>query len=139
MTSAIEEVYLALSNLEIGGVKSRNLGQVKLEIRQADYPLRILLPSTRGEMSFVMIGSVQKITWKIRDLCLWAPVTAGEVAQHAGPMLDYVRGYLEALRGLRGPTGQSYVLGFSAQMGPVLWGDVDAWAVDCNVTVEEYV
>jgi len=139
MTSAIEEVYLALASMEIGGVRSRNLGQVKLEIRQADYPLRILLPSTRGEMSFVMIGQIQKITWKIRDLCLWAPVTAGEVAQHAGPMLDYVKGYLAALKELRAPTGQSYTLGFSAQMGPVLWADVDAWAVDCNVTVEEYI
>ncbi len=135
--SAIPDIYTALTNLPIGGVKARNITGVRLQMPQADLPLRLLLPSTGGNMSFVAIGTLQKLDWTITDVCLWAPLGAGGIQQYAGPMLNFIREYIAALKSLRAPTSQSYVTGVAFQMGPLPWGDDDYWAVSTTVQVSE--
>ena len=135
--SAIEAIYLAISNMKIGKVKSRNLPKVTLAVRNGSLPLRILVPSTAGDASFVAIGSLNKVEWAIRDLCLWAPLSGGGIQQYAGPMTKYIKEYIKALKDLRAPTSQSHITGYLMQMGPMPWADSDYWAVDCTITVEE--
>jgi len=135
--SAIEEIYLALANLELGGVKSRNLPEVKLQVRLADLPLRILVPSTTGELSFIAIGTLNKITWDITDLCLWAPLSGGGIEQYAAPMMDYVKSYLSEIKNMRNPTSQSNIVGLGVELGPTPWADSDYWAIRMNLAIEE--
>ena len=137
--SVIAEIYLAVANLAIGGVKCRNLPEVQLSIEQADLPMRILLPSTKGDGGFVMIGTLNKIEWALRDLCLWAPIENMGLADVAEPMIRYIVAYIDALKGLRGPTNQSNLTGFVFQMKPTLWNEAWYWAVDTTLSVEEYL
>src|SRR3970040_2682058 len=134
--SLIASIYLAIANLAIGGVKSRNLPEAQLAIEQADLPIRILLPSTKGDGSFVLVGSVEKVSWSIRDLCLWAPIDK-DLVDVAEPMLRYITAYLTALKALRGPTSQSHVAGFDFQIAPIEWNGASYWAVDATLSVEE--
>jgi hypothetical protein len=136
--SAIKNIYRELSNMTVGSVKARNIDRVKLAINQDDLPVRLLLPSTKGEMEFVAIGSTQKMTWAIRDLCLWAPLSSGKgVEQFAKSMVDYIDLYIQGVKSLRHPTNCSNVLGVEIQMGPIPWAETDYWAVDITVTIEE--
>jgi len=137
--SALTEIYLAIANLSLGGVKSRNLPQVTLEVAEADLPLRILVPSTKSEASFIAIGDLSKIEWAIRDLCLWAPLGAGSIEQYAEPMMDYIKAYITAIKAMRQPTGQSCITGWVFQLGPIAWGEGKYWAVDVTLSVEEYL
>lgn len=137
--SAIDEIYLAIANLSLGGITCRNLPQVTLEVGQADLPLRIIVPSTRGEGTFVMIGTLQKVEWAIHDLCLWAPIGTATIEQYAQPMLDYIKAYLTALKGILTPTDQSHLTGFTFEMAPRQWGEATYWAVDATFSVEEYL
>jgi len=137
--SAIGEIYLAIANLQLGGIVSRNLPDVQLEVEQADLPLRLLVPSTRGEGEFVAIGSLEKVTWTLRDLCLWAPLASGKIEDVAAPMMEYVKAYVEALKALRSPTAASVITGFTFQLTPQPWGEADYWAVDVTLTVEEWL
>jgi hypothetical protein len=135
--SALAEIYTALSDIAIGGVKCRNLPKVKLVVNDSDLPLRLLVPSTGGEMEYVGIGTLGSIEWSIRDVCLWAPLTGGGIQQVAEPMMDYIKAYLTAVKGLRNPSSQSVITRIGVQLGPLLWGEVDYWAIDCNLNVEE--
>ena len=140
MASAISEIYNALADISIAGVGVRNIDEIKLQVRQVDTPVRMLLPSTSGELSFVAIGSLNKIEWIISDLCLWAPLTAGQgVKDHANDMVEYIKNYLVAIKALRSPTSQSHITGISFEMGPVPWADGDFWAVDVTISVEEII
>lgn len=137
--SGIKEIYLAISNIALGGIQSRNLPGLELEVAEADLPVRIIMPSTRGDANFIAIGELSKIEWAIRDLCLWAPLEAGSIAQYAEPMLDYIKAYIAAIQALRQPTGQSVITGWVFQLGPVQWGEASYWAVDVTLSVEEYL
>ena len=136
--SAISAIYKAIANFKISNVKSRNISKIKLIVKDADLPCRMLLPSTSGELSFVGIGSLNNITWVIRDLCLWAPLTAGSgIEQFADSMVGYIRLYVAAIKAHRNPTNQSNITGIAFQMGPVPWAESDYWAIDVTLTVEE--
>jgi len=136
--SAIDSIYLELSKLRIGKAKARNIDRVKLKIAKSDLPMRMLLPSTRGTLSFVGMGSLNRMEWTIRDLCLWAPIVQGSsIELHAGSMVQYLRDYIAAVKKMRGPTNCSNILGVEYAIGPVPWGDVDYWAIDVTLTVEE--
>jgi hypothetical protein len=136
--SNILSIYTQLANMQVGSVKARNIDKVKLSINATDLPMRFLLPSTKGEMEFVAIGSTQKMTWAIRDLCLWAPLSAGKgVEQFSKSMVEYIDLYIQGIKSLRHPVNCSNVLGVEIQMGPVPWADTDYWAVDITVTIEE--
>lgn len=136
--SAISAIYKAIANFKISNVKSRNISKIKLIVKDADLPCRMLLPSTSGELSFVGIGSLNNITWVIRDLCLWAPLTAGSgIEQFADSMVGYIRLYVAAIKAHRNPTNQSNITGIAFQMGPVPWAENDYWAIDVTLTVEE--
>lgn len=140
MSSAIEDIYLALANLQLGGIKSRNLPEVSLLVEQGDLPLRLLLPSTLGEQTFRLVGSVQKIVWTIRDLCLWAPASAGSgIEQHAAAMQAYITAYFAAIKAFYGGgvTSQSHITQARFQVGAVVWNEVSHWAIDGSITVEE--
>ena len=137
--SAIDDIYLAFANLDLGGITCRNLPEVTLEVAQADLPLRIMVPSTQGEGTFVMIGTLQKVEWAIHDLCLWAPMSGGNEQQYFQPMMDYIKAYLTALKTLLTPTDQSHLTGWTFQVGPRAWGDAQYWAVDATFSVEEYL
>jgi len=138
--SVVDEIYQEISKLKIDGVKARNIDKIRLAVRKADLPCRMLLPSTRGEVEYVGIGSLNSITWVIRDLCLWAPLSAGSgVEQFSEGMLEYMQLYVMALKELRNPTGQSVVTNYAFEMGPVPWADKDYWAVDVTLTVQETI
>lgn len=138
-SSAVLSIYSALAGLTITGVKAtRDLPDVKLVFAPKDLPLRLLLPSTHGDLSYIAIGTLNKVDWAIRDLCLWAPLTSGKgIEQFSEDMLQYVADYIAALKGLRNPTAQSVITQVGFQMGPVPWADTDYWAVDTNLIVEE--
>ena len=140
--SQVEAIYLTLANLDLGGIPSRNLPEINLLVEQGDMPVRLLMPSTRGEQEFVRVGSTQKVRWTIRDLCLWAPVSAGSgIEQYAAAMQAYIVAYLAALKDFYGGglTPQSHVTGATFQMTPVTWGEMSCWAVDAQISVEEYL
>lgn len=136
--SAIGEIYTRISKMKVSGVKCRNIDKVRLAIRSRDLPMRMLLPSTTGDLSFIAIGTLNNIQWVIRDLCLWAPLTGGKgIEQYSNSMVIYLKEYIAALKRLRNPTGQSTIMAVSFAMGPIPWGDNDYWAVDIQLTVEE--
>ena len=136
--TALEAIYREISKLKISGVKARNIDKIKLAVRPKDLPCRMLLPSTKGDLEFIAIGTLNKITWVIRDLCLWAPIAAGSgIEQFAASMVTYIKLYIVKLKTLRNPTDQSVITGVAFQMGPVPWADSDYWAVDITLTVDE--
>jgi hypothetical protein len=136
--SDILEIYKSIANMMVGSIKSRNIDEVKLTIRDSDLPLRMLLPATEGEMAFVALGSLQRMGWALRDLCLFAPLTKGSgVQQYSKAMVDYLGLYMEQIKENRNPTTTSNILGVEVQMVPVLWGEKTYWAVDITLTVEE--
>lgn len=139
MTSVILDVYTAISNMALGGVICRNLPEVQLEISEGDLPVRIMLPSTEGEGEFVAIGSMEKVTWQIRDLCLWAPLDMGQIGQVAEPMMQYVKAYLDGLAAQRSPVAATVIAGFAFKIGPIAYGEASYWAVDVTLTVEEWL
>jgi hypothetical protein len=136
--SAIDDIYLAIANLSLGGIKCRNLPDVQYLIEQADLPLRNLGPLS-GEGNPVLIGTLQKVQWAIEDICLWAPIAASNEERYFQPMMDYVKVYLTALKAIMTPTDQSHILGFAFEMRPKLWGEAWYYAVVVTLTVEEYL
>ena len=138
--SNIQDIYTSIANMKVGSVKARNINKVKLAVRNTDLPMRLLLPSTSAEGDFIMIGNLQNVGWAIRDLCLWAPLSAGKgVEQFAESMLDYISLYIAQVKENRNPATNATIVGVEAQMGPVPWGETDYWAVDITVTVEEII
>jgi hypothetical protein len=136
--SAIESIYRELSKTKIGNARARNIDKVKLGVNKRDLPVRMLLPSTTGDLSFVSFGTLNRIEWVIRDLCLWAPLVSGTgVEKYAGSMVLYIKDYIAKLKTIRNPTGQSNITGVAFAMGPVPWAENDYWAVDVTLTVEE--
>jgi len=136
--SAILDIYKSIANMKVGSVKSRDINKVKLTIRDGDLPIRMLLPSTEGEMTFIAIGTLQRMGWAIRDLCLFAPVTKGSgIKQFSKAMVDYLSLYIAQVKANRNPTSQSNIVGVEVQMAPALWGEKTYWAVDITLTVEE--
>ena len=136
--SEILNIYKSISKMEVGSIKCRDIDKVKLGINKRDLPVRMLLPSTTGDLSFVSFGTLNRIEWVIRDLCLWAPLVSGTgVEKHAGSMVLYIKDYIAKLKTIRNPTGQSNIIGVAFAMGPVPWAENDYWAVDVTLTVEE--
>ena len=98
----------------------------------------MLLPSTSGDLEFIALGDLQKMTWVIRDLCIWAPLSAGSgIQQYAKGMVEYIRLYVAEIKANRNPTDLSVITGVAVQMGPIAWADTDYWAVDITLTIEE--
>lgn len=136
--SAIESIYLKLSKTKIGNARARNIDKVKLKVTRRDLPVRMLLPSTTGDLSYISFGTLNRIEWVIRDLCLWAPIVSGTgVEKHVGSMVTYIKDYIAVLKTIRNPTDQSNITGVAFAMGPVPWADADYWAIDVTLTVEE--
>ena len=136
--SNILDIYKSIANMKVGSVKSRNIDKVKLAVTKGQLPMRMLLPSTSGEMEFIAIGSLQKMNWAIRDLCLFAPLTKGSgVQQFSKAMVDYLDLYMVEIKSNRNPGTNSNIIGVEVQMGPIPWGAEDYWAVDITLTVEE--
>jgi len=138
----IEDLFEAVSEMQVDGTKCRALDGAKLDVRNADLPLRILVPVTEGEMSFVAIGTLSRIEWVLHDVCLWAPVVQGAgIRQYARELVSYVAKYVTAIQGLRGPTDQSHITGIGISMGPIAWSQAEAdyWGVDITLTVEEFI
>jgi hypothetical protein len=139
--SNIASVYTAISGYSCTGVTTtRNISAAQLEVAGADLPCRILLPAVQGEGEFVNMGNLQKIEWKIRDLCLWARLGSGlGVQQYSGAMATYIGSYLTKIKAGRNPATNCTITGWDIQMGPVPWAEDDYWAVDITLTVEEII
>ena len=136
--SDILNIYKSVANMEVGSIKSRNIDKVKLAVKDGELPLRLLLPSTSGEMDFIAIGNLQKVAWTIRDICLFAPVTKGSgVQQFAKAMVEYLSLYVAQVKANRHPTGTSHILGIEGTMAPIQWAENTYWAVDITLTIEE--
>ena len=136
--SAIESIYLKLSKTKIGNARARNIDKVKLKVTRRDLPMRMLLPSTTGDLTFVSFGTLNSVDWVIRDLCLWAPLVSGTgVEKHVGSMVTYIKDYIAKLKTMRNPSAQSEIVGVAFAMGPVPWADEDYWAIDTTLTIRE--
>jgi len=137
--TGVRDIYAALSEMAVGDVVCRNLDEIKLEVAPADCPIRLLLPSTEGEMNFVGIGPTSRVAWRIRDLCLWQPMRAGTGIEQCGDdMLAYLELYQAGVRALRNPTTGSSITNVVYTMSPVAWANSDFWAIDIILEVEEY-
>ena len=136
--SEIQDIYKNIANMQVGSIKSRNVDKVKLAVPKGSLPMRMLLPSTSGDMEFIAIGNLQQMNWAIRDLCLFAPLTKGSgVQQFSKAMVDYLSLYMEQIKENRNPSTTSHIVGVEVQMGPIPWGAEDYWAVDITLTVQE--
>lgn len=137
--SDILDIYDSIAAFSPTGVKTtRNIDEVKLAVNKGLLPLRILLPSTTGEGKFIDIGKLQGMTWSIRDICLWAPLSDGfGIEQYAEDMVTYISSYIAQVKANRAVATTSVITGFTMRMGPVPWGNDDYWAVDITLTVEE--
>jgi len=136
--SGILDIYKSISNMKVGSVKSRNIDKVKLAIKTGELPLRLLLPSTSGDMDFIAIGDLQGIAWTVRDLCLFAPVTKGKGIEYFSKgMVEYLSLYMAQLKANRNPTNTSVVIGAEGVMQPIQWAEETYWAVDITLTIKE--
>lgn len=134
----ISEMAIAHPDPTRGLINTRNIDEIKLEVRDTDCPMRLLLPDTKAEMTFVFIGGTTTRRYTIRDLCLWQTVTAGSgIEQCANDMLTYIELYLAGLKALRNPAPGCTLVSVTMQMGPVPWATTDFWAVDTSIEVEE--
>ncbi|KKK47384.1 hypothetical protein LCGC14_3155770, partial [marine sediment metagenome] len=103
--SKISEIYDAIAGISLTGVAVRNIDEIELTIIQDDLPCRMLIPSTSGEGEFIAIGRTTRLTWTIRDLCLWTPLSAGTgVGDSTEDMVAYIDEYIAAIKALRNPT-----------------------------------
>ena len=137
--SNILAAYTSIANMEVGSVKSRNIDRINLTVKDSDLPMRLLMPSTEGDQNFVGIGSLQKVTWAIQDLCLFASVTKGAgIQQYSEAMVEYIVLYLAQVKANKNPATNCCITGMSIEMTPVRWGETKTyWAVDINLVVEE--
>jgi hypothetical protein len=136
--SVILDVYTELSKLEVGSIKSRNIDEINLTVRDGSLPLRLLMPVTEGDMSFIAIGNLQKAVWVIRDLCLFAPVSKGSgIHQYSKAMVDYISLYLEQIKANRSLVAKTHITGVGIEMLQVIWSEKTYWAIDISLTVEE--
>jgi hypothetical protein len=136
----LRDLYYAISEMAVGDVVCRNLDEIKLTIRAEDCPMRLLLPSTEGEMGFIAIGTLTKTPWRIRDLCLWQPIMAGSgIEQCANEMVTYIELYAAAIRKMREPVPGTNLIRASFKLGPVLWATSDFWAIDVLLEIEQYL
>ena len=136
--SDIIGIYNSIANMTVGSVKSRDVDQVRLAVKDSDLPCRMLLPSTSGEMEFIALGNLQNMNWAIRDLCLFAPMTKGKgIESFSKAMVEYLDLYMKEIKENRNPTPLSNIVGVEVQMGPVKWGDETYWAIDIVLTVGE--
>lgn len=134
----IRDIYTKIAETAIGTVQARDLDEIKLTVRAADCPMRLLLPSTQGSQGFVAIGTLSNTHWFVRDLCLWQPIIEGTgIEQCANDMLAYIELYAAAIRAMRNPTPQSNIVNVEYQLGPVAWANIDFWAIDISLEIEE--
>jgi len=138
-TCQLSAIYDSIAdNITVAGVGVRNLDEIKLAIRNADLPCRMLLPSTEGDFNFIGIGSLNSMTWTIRELVLWAPLSAGMgLKEYASDMISFIELYITELKELRNPTSQSDITGAAFTMGPIPWAENDYWAIDIVLTINE--
>ena len=138
--SDIQEIYKAIAKMTVGSVKARNISEVKLSVKDGDLPLRLLLPSTSGDMDFIALGDMQGVAWTIRDLCLFAPLTKGKgIEQYSKAMVDYLSLYFAQVKSNRNIYNTSTIIGVEGSMQPVLWAEKSYWAVDITLTVKEII
>ena len=136
--SDILDIYKSIASMKVGSVKSRNVDKVKLTIRDGSLPLRLLLPSTSGEMDFIAMGNLQNMGWTIRDLCLFAPLTKGKgIESYSKAMVEYLSLYMAEIKENRNPTTTSHIVGVEGVMQPVQWAEKSYWAIDITLTIEE--
>ena len=138
--SAISDIYDAIAGWSFTGVTTRNIDEVKNTVHSGDCPLRILLPFTEGTQGFIALGNPTKVSWVIRDLCLWKPAAEGHgIEQCADDLIGYLSDYADSLKSNRSPSGQSHISNISYRMGVFPWGNTDFWGVEIQITVEEYI
>ena len=139
MSSNISTVYTVLTAYDPTGVTTnRDITACKLEVADADLPCRILTPATEGEASFVGIGNLLSINWKIQDICLWAPVGAGTgVQQYSAAFVTYIKSYIDKVKADRSPAAGCAITGLSFMISPIAWAKKNYWGVETIVTVEE--
>ena len=138
--SKVLDIYNSIANMEVGSIKCRDIDKIKLTVRDGDLPLRLLMPDTQGDMSFVMIGNLQNVKWVIRDLCLWANVNkGGGIADYSKSIMEYLSLYLTQLKANKSPVAQTVISGMASQIIRVKWGEQTYWGVDSTLTVEEII
>ena len=128
--------------MTIGSVEARNIDKINLRVNQGDLPIRLLLPATEGDLDFGSFigGSTALMAWVIKDLCLFAPVSAGSgVEQYAESMVDYIALYIDEVKANRCAGEYGTVLAVSIKMSPVKWAEKIYWAVDTTLTIKEII
>jgi hypothetical protein len=136
---SITDIYFALSQMAVGPVPCRNREEIQLVVRAEDCPVRLLVPMIETELDFVFIGALTKEEHRIRDLCLWQPVSAGlGIQQCAYDIGVWCAMYDDAIRALKNPTAGSTIRHLSRKEVEVQWGDTKFFGIENILTIEEY-
>lgn len=142
MSSVIFDIYDTIAAFDLDNIKVvRNIDEVKLSVRESDLPMRILLPSTEGDINILGLdNNILTVDWQIRDLCLWTPRLAGAgIEQYAEDMVTYIKDYIDLLKTNRNPGSNSVITGVNIVMLPLPWGENDYWAIDIALTIKEII
>lgn len=127
------------------------LGTAKDWAEGADLPLRLITISSPAELSaagqFIALGTLSSITWRVSDLMLWAEAGSGSGSgDYMENVLSYAGGYVEALRGKRGPasagSNQAHIVGQTITPGVFEYpagSGRSYWGVECVIDVEEFL
>jgi len=138
--SNILEIYTSISDMTISSIEARNIDKINLTVTDGALPVRLLLPETSGELSFVGLGALSNMNWVIRDLCLYAPISAGSgIEQFAEGMVNYISLYIDEIKANRCVSGYGTILSMEAVMGPIEWATKNYWAIDITLVIKETV
>lgn len=150
--SVITSIYDGLAGVSITAAgktpKVRNYDEIKETFEAADAPTRMLLVPTGNtearEASFIALGKLQKIEWRIEDRLYWSPVAQGQgLSDFTEDLLLYAQAYVEAIRDNRSLTASSHITRVRCVPTIVRWPDIEAGTpyagARCIVVVEEIV
>ena len=111
MSSQIRAIYQAVAALPLvvpqpGGnlvPPAYTLEAAPRQVEAAMLPCRVIMPYTpRGEgrdWSFIALGTLAKVTWRVSDMLLWRPIASGLGPEDvAGVLIDYVGHAADVLR-----------------------------------------
>jgi hypothetical protein len=70
--SGLRDIYHAITEMQVGDTKARDVDKVNGLVRLVDLPVRMIVPSqSNASGGFLGMGTVGKMTWRIDDTCLW--------------------------------------------------------------------
>jgi hypothetical protein len=151
MSSAIFEIYDAIATWTPTyatdvTVNVRDVDELKSTMADADLPVRMLTVTTgdaSGEQSFVALGAVTSVIWRITDRFFFKKAAAGQgVKEWSEILIKYTKDYLDEVLTHRAPTSQSSIRAVYVEPAILEWpegGGTMYAGVDVILEVFEYI